>query len=50
MNPLKKAYCRVFQFGFRVAMPFLPYTRPKHLDGIKEIPAALKKEKVSSVL
>lgn len=50
MNQLKKAYCRAFQTAFRIAMPFLPYRRPKHLDGIKEIPKALKKEKVTSVL
>jgi len=50
MNPIKKAYCRVFQFGFKVAMPLLPYKRPIHLDGIKMIPEYLRKEKIDSVL
>ena len=50
MNIFKKAYCRVFQFGFRAAMPLLPYKRPIHLDGIKSIPDALKTEGINSVL
>ena len=29
MNPLKKAYCRVFQNVFKFALPLLPYRNPK---------------------
>ena len=29
MNPLKKAYCRTFQTGLKIALPFLPYRKPK---------------------
>lgn len=50
MNALKKIYCRVFQTGFRIALPLLPYRTPIHLDGIKEMPAAFKKEGIDSVL
>lgn len=50
MNPIKKAYCRTFQFGFRVAMPFLPYKRPIHLDGVTSIAASLKEEHIDSVI
>lgn len=29
MNPLKKVYCRVFQFAFHAALPILPYREPE---------------------
>ena len=35
MNPLKKAYCRVFQNVFKFALPLLPYRNPK-IIGKKE--------------
>jgi len=50
MNSLKKIYCRIFQTGFKIAIPFLPYTTPKHLDGIKTMPEVLRKEKIDSLL
>ena len=31
MNPLKKMYCRTFQTGLKIALPFLPYRKPKPL-------------------
>lgn len=50
MNILKKAYCRLFQTGFRVAMPFLPYREPKIYYSCKELEEVFKKEKSRSVL
>lgn len=50
MNPIKKVYCRVFQFAFRVAMPFMPYRKPGQLNSIKELPVLLKKKRIDSVL
>lgn len=50
MNVFKKCYCRAYQMCFRIALPFLPYKTPKRLDGIAEIPKALRKEKIDSVL
>lgn len=50
MNPLKKAYCRVFQTCFKIAMPLLPYREPKQLDGIVSIHEVLENNHVSSVL
>lgn len=50
MNCLKKIYCRTYQFGFRIALPFLPYRVPVQLDGLNEIPALLKKKGISTVL
>lgn len=41
MNPLKAAYCRVFQICLRIALPFLPYRKPELLDHVTDIPALL---------
>lgn len=50
MNPFKKVYCRVFQFGFRVALPIMPYREPKILDSMRELAALLNKKQKSKVL
>ena len=34
MNTLKKAYCRAYQAGFRLALPVLPYREPKILKTV----------------
>lgn len=50
MNIFKKIYCRVFQFAFRVAIPFLPYREPKILCSISDIPDLLNQQGIGSVL
>ena len=50
MNPLKKAYCRVFQFCFKVALPVLPYREPEILEGMSQIAETLNKKKLRKVL
>lgn len=50
MNLLKKAYCRIFQTGFRLAMPFLPYREPEILNSVNEIPTLLTKQGITAVL
>ena len=50
MNVLAKAFCRVFQSAFYMALPILPYREPKRFKKIDEIITLLKKEKVQSVL
>lgn len=50
MNYIKKIYCRTFQTAFKVAIPFLPYRKPKILGSVKAIPEVLLKKKCSSVL
>ena len=50
MNPLKKAYCRVFQTVFHLALPFLPYREPEILHSICDIAGLLRKLNVSTVL
>ena len=41
MNNPRKLYCRVFQTVFKIALPFLPYRKPKIISKIREedIPA-----------
>lgn len=50
MNPIKKVYCRVFQFCFRAALPVMPYREPKILDNMRELAALLKEKQKNSVL
>ena len=44
MNFLKKVYCRIFQMGFRIAMPFLPYRDPKLVNSCGDLADVLKND------
>ena len=50
MNIFKKAFCRVYQFCFHLALPVLPYREPKKLKNTDEIAEELKKLGISSAL
>lgn len=50
MQIIERIYCRLFQLGFRVALPFLPYRFPVQLDGIAAIPALLTEKKIDAIL
>ena len=50
MNILRKAYCRIFQTVFRIAIPILPYYNPKIIDSLENVPEVLKEKKITSVL
>ncbi|MFQ9515940.1 MAG: iron-containing alcohol dehydrogenase [Eubacterium sp.] len=50
MNILRKTYCRVFQFCFKVALPVLPYREPEILKGMPQIAKVLNKKKLEQVL
>ncbi|MBP5385610.1 MAG: iron-containing alcohol dehydrogenase [Lachnospiraceae bacterium] len=50
MNIAEQVFCRVFQFGFKVAIPILPYRNPEILNAVDEIPKILKEKQVNSVL
>ena len=50
MNILKRIYCRVFQFCFKMAIPFLPYYNPQILDKVEDISEILKLEKITKVM
>ncbi len=41
MNILKRFYCRAFQTGLRIALPFLPYRNPEIMHQIDAIPSLL---------
>lgn len=50
MNIFKKAYCRIFQTVFRLALPILPYREPRILKSEEEVVGVLKEKKISKVL
>lgn len=50
MNIIKKIYCRTFQTCFKIALPLLPYRKPKRLKNMEEVAALLKKKKITSVM
>lgn len=50
MNRIRKIYCRTFQTAFKIAIPFLPYRKPKISGSVKEIPGILQKKKCTAVL
>lgn len=50
MNKAKKIYCRTFQTALRIALPFLPYRKPKIVGSVKALPDIIKKKKCRNVL
>ena len=50
MHVLEQIWCRVFQFGFKLATPILPYRNPEILNSISEIPYVLAKHGIKRVL
>lgn len=50
MHPIKQVYCRVFQQVFHIAIPFLPYRKPKVKSDFAELVTVLKKKRIQSVL
>jgi len=50
MNPIRKAYCRAFQTCFKLALPILPYRKPKIFKSICELPGLFDKKKINKVL
>ena len=50
MNPLTKAYCRIFQNIFKFALPVLPYRNPKIIGSVRGIPEVLEKRGYNNVL
>lgn len=50
MNHLRKIYCRTFQTGLKIALPFLPYRKPKIVNSVKALPEVIQKKKCSKVL
>ena len=48
MNVFKKIYARIYQFCFKLAIPFLPYKSPKIIN-LNELNEILKKEKINNL-
>ena len=49
MNIFSRAFCRVFQKCFHLAIPLLPYRTPKILESVKDVPSQFKKLGVKNV-
>ena len=47
---IKKIGCRIFQIGFRAALPVLPYREPKIIESCLKLDNVFKKENIKSVL
>lgn len=47
---LKKLYCRMFQMGLRISLPFLPYREPVLLSSVEELKRVFLKENLGTVL
>ena len=50
MNILGRIGCRVYQFGFRLISPFLPYREPKILGNMEEVKDVLVHKGVKRVM
>lgn len=49
MNIFKKIYCRTVQITFRIALPLLPYRKPKVLDSLDDITNIIKSSNYNNV-
>ena len=50
MNMIKALWCRTFQTGLRIAIPFLPYRKPDRIPSVEALPEVLNREGIDSVL
>lgn len=50
MNKLRKFYCRTFQTGLKIALPFLPYRKPGIVGSVKALPDILRQHGCDRVL
>ena len=50
MNQVRKLYCRAFQTVFKIALPVLPYRKPKLAGSVKALPEIIEKNNCSRVL
>ncbi len=50
MNKLRKFYCRTYQTGLKIALPFLPYRKPGIVGSVKALPDILRQHGCDRVL
>ena len=49
MNILKKIYCRIYQNIFKIALPLMPYRKPKILESTEDIINILYENNIDNV-
>lgn len=50
MSDGRRIWCRLFQFCFKVALPILPYRKPKLIEGVENIPNVLLEKNLKKVI
>lgn len=50
MNLFSKAFCRIYQKCFHLALPLLPYREPKLYYHLQDVNTIIKEEKITSIL
>ena len=50
MSILRKLWCRVYQIGFRIVLPLLPYRQPKLFNNYRDMAETIKQKGLSKVL
>ena len=44
MSDGRRLWCRIYQLCFKIALPLLPYRKPKLIKGVENIPGVLKEK------
>ena len=50
MSDGRKIWCRIYQLCFKIALPLLPYRKPKLIEGVENIPSVLLSKKLNKVI
>lgn len=50
MSDGRRLWCRIYQLCFKIALPLLPYRKPKLIEGVENIPSVLFEKKVKKVI
>ena len=50
MSDGRRLWCRIYQLCFKIALPLLPYRKPKLIKGVENIPGVLKEKGKNKVI
>ena len=50
MSDGRRLWCRIYQLCFKIALPLLPYRKPKLIEGVENIPDVLLTKKLGKVI
>lgn len=50
MSDGRRLWCRIYQLCFKIALPLLPYRKPKLIEGVENIPSVLLGKKLNKVI